>query len=78
MNPTIFNSKSKIGAILFALVVLAQLWLPTLGINLTGEDWEKIFRSIEVIAIIVATFGIRDAIFKTQNEFYQTKWEEEK
>ena len=67
MTPTIFNSKSKLGAILFAAVVLLQLWLPAFGVELTGDDWEKILHSIEVISVVLAAFGIRDAIFKTQS-----------
>ncbi|MCB0720839.1 MAG: hypothetical protein KDC42_00940 [Ignavibacteriae bacterium] len=82
MTPTIFNSKSKLGAILFAVVVLAQLWLPMFGIHLTGDDWEKIFRSVEVISVVLAAFGIRDAIFKTQSvvngEVTQLKLEKRK
>ncbi|MCB0724231.1 MAG: hypothetical protein KDC73_05975 [Ignavibacteriae bacterium] len=82
MTPTIFNSKSKLGAILFAVVVLAQLWLPMFGIHLTGDDWEKIFRSIEIVSITLAAFGIRDAIFKTQSvvnsEVTQLKLEKRK
>lgn len=73
MTPTIFNSKSKLGAILFAAAVLLQLWLPALGMQLTGDDWEKIFHSLEVISVVLAAFGIRDAIFKTQNEVIQSK-----
>ena len=82
MTPTIFNSKSKLGAMLFAAVVLLQLWLPTFGVELTGADWEKILHSIEVISVVLAAFGIRDAIFKTQStvesEVTQLKLEERK
>lgn len=78
MNPTIFNSKSKLGAILFALVVIAQLWLPYIGIELSGSDWEKIFRTIEVTAIVMTAFGLRDAIFLTTNEVREVKKEEKK
>ena len=68
MNPTILNSKSKIGAILFAVIILAQLWLPYFGVEVTGEDWDKVFRSLEVIFIVLTAFGLRDAIFKTQDD----------
>ena len=78
MTPTIFNSKSKLGAVIFAVVILLQLWLPTIGIELTGDDWEKIFRSMEVISVVLAAFGIRDAIFKTQNEVIQSKMNKRK
>ncbi len=78
MNPTIFNSKSKLGAILFAVVVIAQLWLPAMGVELTGGDWEKIFRTIEVTAIVMTAFGLRDAIFVTGSEVHQSKAEEKK
>lgn len=78
MNPTIFNSKSKLGAILFAVVVMAQLWLPAMGVVLTGGDWEKIFRTIEVAAIVMTAFGLRDAIFVTADEVRQVKGEEKK
>ncbi len=78
MNPTIFNSKSKLGAVMLALVVLAQLWLPVFGIEITGNEWDKIFRSFEIIAVVLTAFGIRDAIFKTQAEVLLTKKEEKK
>jgi hypothetical protein len=78
MTPTIFNSKSKLGAIIFAVVILLQLWLPTMGVELTGDDWEKIFRSMEVISLVLTAYGIRDAIFKTQNEVIQSKMNKRK
>ena len=68
MNPTILNSKSKFGALLFAIVILAQLWLPSFGVEVSGEEWDKIFRSLEVISIVLTAFGLRDAIFKTQDD----------
>lgn len=78
MNPKVFNSKTKAGAIIYVIAALVQIWLPIAGVTIEPVVDMAIGSTVEVIGIGLAAWGLRDAIFKTQNEVVQTKLEQPK
>lgn len=62
---TVLNSRTKFGGVALAIITLLQLWLPTLGVEVTPGFWETLFTSLEVISGVLILFGIRDAFYKS-------------
>ena len=67
MQPTITNSKTKLGAVISFITTVIILFLPEFGIHLQETLLQKILFSIDGFGMLLSVFGLRNAISTNLN-----------
>ena len=64
MEPTIRNSKTKIGVMISGIVSMALLLLPEFGVHIQETLVQKVLVCIDIAGGMISMFGLRNAIAK--------------